>query len=177
MDSRKEEKKLEKINNRLQMPKPNYGSRRKEIKTSTKHEDEDEEEIREEIEIDCSANEESPPLWDFSLTALEKTKPKRQKATFEPYVTKLPRLNRKLDFYKRNWTNGHYGISSNLETRLGMPVKRQKGKPFVNRMEFLPRQIPYFGNKRKADKLKEQSEDGGYKYKPPWNFSTDVNVD
>ncbi|XP_077973936.1 uncharacterized protein LOC120334243 isoform X6 [Styela clava] len=167
----------DKFNNRMQITEQDYGSRDEAMMPKEDGENEEDEEIMEEIEIDCSANEESPPLWDFFLTALEKTKPKRQKSTFEPYVTKLPRLNRKLDFYKRNWTNGHYGISSNLETRLGMPVKRQKGKPFVNRMEFLPRQIPYFGNKRKADKLKEQSEDGGYKYKPPWNFSTDVNVD
>ncbi|XP_077974274.1 uncharacterized protein LOC120348174 isoform X4 [Styela clava] len=166
----------DKFNNRMQITEQDYGSRDEAMMPKEDEENEEDEEIMEEIEIDCFANEESPPLWDFSLTALEKTKPKRQKATFEPYVTKLPRLNRKLDFYKRNWTNGHYGISSNLETRLGMPVKRQKGKPFVNRMEFLPRQIPYFGNKRKADKLKEQSEDGGYKYKPPWNFSTDVNT-
>nr|XP_039257748.1 myb-like protein X isoform X5 [Styela clava] len=167
----------DKFNNRMQITEQDYGSRDEAMMPKEDEENEEDEEIMEEIEIDCSANEESPPLWDFSLTALEKTNPKTQKATFEPYVTKLPRLNRKLDFYKRNWTNGHYGISSNLETRLGMPVKRQKGKPFVNRMEFLPRQIPYFGNKRKADKLKEQSEDGGYKYKPPWNFSTDVNAD
>nr|XP_039257809.1 uncharacterized protein LOC120334358 isoform X3 [Styela clava] len=98
MDSRKEEKKLvyhkpdkgksnsgipvgrykEKINNRLQMPKPNYGSRRKEIKTSTKHEDEDEEEIREEIEIDCSTNDVILRLRNFPFAPIRRNSMKNK---------------------------------------------------------------------------------------------------